>query len=272
MTMHERMDSIADLLVAGGLRGEEQVEAERHAAECSSCSALLRDAREFSTWAKGMLKPDGPPADLEGRVIERFRGAGQTRKRRFIMGTRVLKMTGSIAAAVGLIFLGNLANVQPAVDGKDMHVHFTLDHDAHDHPADASELGALKGRGLSAAESDFRATGRDWNRVNDFWTGDVKALFEMTSVVPGMPLPSGAVAKEFEAMPRNAWGLGLHTNTPGTFVAGGPELLYEQSSRDGVTGGLAPAKIIEERLVKAETRRKALLRREDGGGAEEART
>jgi prepilin-type N-terminal cleavage/methylation domain-containing protein len=33
---------------------------------------------------------------------------------------------------------------------------------------------------LTSAEADFRANDRDWNRVNDFWTGDVKGLYTMT--------------------------------------------------------------------------------------------
>ena len=39
---------------------------------------------------------------------------------------------------------------------------------------------------LSTAEADFRANDRDWNHVTDFWTGDVKGLYTMTSAaVPG---------------------------------------------------------------------------------------
>ena len=34
---------------------------------------------------------------------------------------------------------------------------------------------------LTSAEADFRANDRDWNHVNDFWTGDVKSLYTMTS-------------------------------------------------------------------------------------------
>jgi prepilin-type N-terminal cleavage/methylation domain-containing protein len=34
---------------------------------------------------------------------------------------------------------------------------------------------------LTSAEADFRANDRDWNHVNDFWTGDVKGLYTMTS-------------------------------------------------------------------------------------------
>jgi prepilin-type N-terminal cleavage/methylation domain-containing protein len=34
---------------------------------------------------------------------------------------------------------------------------------------------------LTSAEADFRANDRDWNHVNDFWTGDVKGLYTMTN-------------------------------------------------------------------------------------------
>jgi hypothetical protein len=34
---------------------------------------------------------------------------------------------------------------------------------------------------LSAVEADFRANDRDWNHVNDFWTGDVAGLYYIKS-------------------------------------------------------------------------------------------
>src|SRR5437868_4223701 len=34
---------------------------------------------------------------------------------------------------------------------------------------------------LATAEADFRANDRDWNHVNDFWTGNVAGLYTMTS-------------------------------------------------------------------------------------------
>ncbi len=44
---------------------------------------------------------------------------------------------------------------------------------------------------LSTAEADFRANDRDWNHVNDYWTGDVKSLYTLTSCAikgtQGMP-------------------------------------------------------------------------------------
>ena len=140
MTIHEKMESIADLYVAGGLSADERREADQHAAGCADCAGLLRDAREFSAWARGAIAPDAPPADLEDRLIARFRATGQTKKRRFPVGKRILKITGSIAAAVGLIMLGN---------------GFT------GHGALASL------RTISTAESDFRANDREYDH---FWS------------------------------------------------------------------------------------------------------
>jgi len=39
---------------------------------------------------------------------------------------------------------------------------------------------------LAVAEADFRANDRDSNKVSDFWTGDVKSLYTLTSpTIPG---------------------------------------------------------------------------------------
>jgi glycine cleavage system regulatory protein len=112
MSIHERMESIADLHAAGGLSADERREADEHAAACPSCASMLRDAREFSAWARGAIASDAPPADLEDRLVSRFRAAGQSKKRRIPVGKRFLKVTGSIAAAVGLILLGNFFSTQ----------------------------------------------------------------------------------------------------------------------------------------------------------------
>jgi len=166
MNIHERMEGLVDVVVAGGLGAAERVEVEQHVASCAACASLLRDAREFSTWAKVAIAADAPPADLEERVVERFRAAGQSKKRRFIVGKRVLKVTGSIAAAIALIFLGNLFSAQGQVSA------------------------SLKN--MESAEADFRANDRDWNHANDFWTGDVAGLYAMTSADLGKSGGRGA--------------------------------------------------------------------------------
>jgi glycine cleavage system regulatory protein len=144
MSMHERMESMADLYAAGGLSADERREADQHAAGCPSCAALLRDAKEFAAWARGAIAPDAPPADLEDRLVARFRASGQSKKRRFLVGKRILKVSGSIAAAVALVFLGNAF----------------------------SDHGPTSLKTLASAEADFRANDRDWHHVNKFWTTD----------------------------------------------------------------------------------------------------
>jgi hypothetical protein len=42
-------------------------------------------------------------------------------------------------------------------------------------------------KSLTSAEADFRANDRDWNHVNDFWTGDVAGLYYVTPNVQGAP-------------------------------------------------------------------------------------
>jgi hypothetical protein len=53
-----------------------------------------------------------------------------------------------------------------------------------------NEMNALRSiQTLPAAEADFRANDRDGNHVNDYWTGDVKGLYTMTSAsMPGANL------------------------------------------------------------------------------------
>jgi len=78
------------------------------------------------------------------------------------VGKRFFKVTGSIAAAVGLIFLGNVFTDDHA-DGFLGDVRERLLAESGGREADG------KLRRLTSAEADFRANDRDWNHVNDFW-------------------------------------------------------------------------------------------------------
>jgi hypothetical protein len=40
---------------------------------------------------------------------------------------------------------------------------------------------------LTSANADFRANDRDWNHVNDFWTGDVSGLYHVKPAPEGNP-------------------------------------------------------------------------------------
>ncbi len=104
---HDRFDALVDALLAGGLPDAERRDAEAHAAGCSPCGALLADARSFRAWASGALAPDAPPADLEDRIIARFRAAHAARPRRsWPRLARAFRVAGGLAAAAFLIVLG----------------------------------------------------------------------------------------------------------------------------------------------------------------------
>jgi len=78
---------------------------------------------------------------------------------------------------------------------------------------------------ICSAEADFRANDRDWNRVNDFWTADVKGLYTMTSA-----LVSGAIGPGAEGWTSDPsiklieLSLACADATPTTTSAGGENL------------------------------------------------
>jgi hypothetical protein len=53
-------------------------------------------------------------------------------------------------------------------------------------PVSNDQMARSRLKTLCSAEADFRGNDRDGNHVNDFWTGDVKSLYTLTSAaVPG---------------------------------------------------------------------------------------
>src|SRR5579863_8274267 len=108
MSIHERMESLTDLYVAGGLRPDERGEVDLHAAACADCAARLGEARDFAAWARGSIEPDRPPADLEDRLIRRFRATGTKGSGRWALFRRGLRVASALAGAAALILLGNL--------------------------------------------------------------------------------------------------------------------------------------------------------------------
>jgi hypothetical protein len=103
------MESIADLYAADALSPDERGEAERHAASCAACADLLRQAGDFRRWVTGTIAPDGPPADLEDRLVARFRASQALKPRRWrlLPVRRLFKALGGLAAAAGFIYIGN---------------------------------------------------------------------------------------------------------------------------------------------------------------------
>jgi len=219
MQTHERMESVADVFVAGGLSAEERRDVDQHAATCAACAGLLRDAREFSTWAKGAIAADAPPSDLEERVVDRFRAAGQSKKRRFIVGKRILKVTGSVAAAIALIFLGNLFNGQPGVDGKSMKYRGFMDYDAHE----------SSGEGLE--EAGRQEKGKDEFRY--YWS-----KMDADGATTGKPstIDRGVFLGEFEDLSRN--GIDGRTRGLGLIPADKAEAGVTSSLQDPATATL----------------------------------
>jgi len=114
---------------------------------------------------------------------------------------------------------------------------------------------------LAVAEADFRANDRDANKVLDFWTGDVKSLYTMTSLaIPGnaggtvdppirlIDLSIAAADAESALLPAGGENIdvtqfGVVANKGGYWYAAltqdnnvvGPEALYKQD-----TGGILP--------------------------------
>ncbi|MBI2931474.1 MAG: hypothetical protein HYY16_07460, partial [Planctomycetes bacterium] len=113
MSIHERFESMVDLYVAGGLNDAERREASEHTKACAPCGTLLRDAEEFARWVRGTVAPDAPPANLEERVISRWRkGRGRVSR-----NLRWWRVAGLGVAAGGLILLGNQFVLSSGVRG-----------------------------------------------------------------------------------------------------------------------------------------------------------
>jgi hypothetical protein len=104
MTMHDDIETLADLYAAGGLEGAERGAVDAHASACAPCASVLRDAGAFATWARGAVSPDAPPAGLEDRIVARLwkRPARRSRPRLRL----ALKLIGGLAAAALLGFAG----------------------------------------------------------------------------------------------------------------------------------------------------------------------
>jgi hypothetical protein len=152
--MHDRFDSLVDLLLAGGLEEAERREAEAHAAGCRSCGALLADARSFRAWAVGAIAPDAPPADLEDRIVARFRAAKP--RRSWPRLARAFKIAGALAAAVLLIVLGAAFT---APRGGDLietlsQAAKSYETDAAVYPPGITYLEARKPKGIAALEKE----------------------------------------------------------------------------------------------------------------------
>src|SRR5262245_56922103 len=73
MKVHDEIESLTDVYLAGGLKMDERLAVEAHEAACEKCAAVLTDAREFHGWVKGSSAASSPPSGLEDRIIATLR-------------------------------------------------------------------------------------------------------------------------------------------------------------------------------------------------------
>jgi glycine cleavage system regulatory protein len=107
MKVHDEIETLTDVYLAGGLEAGERQEIEEHAASCDACAAVLRDAKEFHGWVSGSSAPGAPPTGLEDRIIANLRAATPG-ARRWPRAPRLIKFLGGIAALFIFIVIGGL--------------------------------------------------------------------------------------------------------------------------------------------------------------------
>ena len=83
--------------------------------------------------------------------------------------------------------------------------------------SERNSAGSLKT--LASAEADFRANDRDWNHVNDYWTGDVKGLYTMTSAAVRGGQPNNLLDPSSKLIELSV----ASADADGTFVPAGGE-------------------------------------------------
>ncbi|HTF56473.1 MAG TPA: DUF4349 domain-containing protein, partial [Planctomycetota bacterium] len=107
MNVHDEIETLTDVYLAGGLEADERRGVEEHAAGCEKCAAILRDAREFHGWMRGASSSGAPPSNLEERIIERLHAASP-KSRRFPGAPRLIRIFAGLAAVFALIVLGGI--------------------------------------------------------------------------------------------------------------------------------------------------------------------
>jgi prepilin-type N-terminal cleavage/methylation domain-containing protein len=113
---------------------------------------------------------------------------------------------------------------------------------------------------LTSAEADFRANDRDWNGVNDFWTGDVKGLHTMT------PAKVRGAGGDSADPPIRLIELSVAAaDLDGAFIpAGGENMELNRLAVPGPHAGYWYAALEEDQSLKAEDPHRPY--REDTGG------
>jgi hypothetical protein len=107
MKVHDEIESMIDVYLAGGLSPEERIMVETHARECEACTASLEDAAEFHNWMKGKAYEGAPASGLEDRIIANLRASAPPRRWLKIRGAKAL---AGIAALFVFIVIGGLVS------------------------------------------------------------------------------------------------------------------------------------------------------------------
>ena len=107
MTVHDEIESLTDVYLAGGLEAAERSEIEAHAATCGACAGILRDAQAFHGWARGSSAPGAPPTGLEDRIISNLRAASPG-ARRWPRAPKLIRFLTGVAAVFALIVIGGM--------------------------------------------------------------------------------------------------------------------------------------------------------------------
>jgi hypothetical protein len=102
MKVHDEIESLTDVYLAGGLDENERRDVESHAQTCATCAAILRDATEFQGWLKGTSASGAPPAGLEDRVIANFRARTLRRS------PKLIRLLAGVAALFAFVVIGGL--------------------------------------------------------------------------------------------------------------------------------------------------------------------
>ncbi|HKS16689.1 MAG TPA: DUF4349 domain-containing protein [Planctomycetota bacterium] len=102
MTVHDDIESMVDVYLAGGLDDAERRDVEEHAASCDACARTLRDAKNFHGWMKGTSAPGAPPTGLEERIIANLRSATFRRSH----WPRGMRWFAGMAAVFALVIVG----------------------------------------------------------------------------------------------------------------------------------------------------------------------
>lgn len=109
MITNEHIADLIDAYVAGGLSGAERSRVEMHVAVCTSCAALLEEARKNDAELNALFASVRPGEGFEDQLIGAVRVAPDNRRSRFLLHPMARRLVSGIAAALVLGTVGFVA-------------------------------------------------------------------------------------------------------------------------------------------------------------------